>query len=162
MAANLGRKFLTQAMSASQGNWADSLAAEHDAVLMLFDKMLATDDSQTVQRKMLLMKLGYALDKHAYAEEHVVYPALREANDRTDAENLETEHGEVKEFLYRLNHMSADDPAWIDTVQEFRNSVEAHAKMEEDEVFPRLRNEIDEELDARITKEVNKAGFMMA
>ena len=162
MAANLGRKFLTQAMSASQGNWADSLAAEHDAVLTLFDKMLATDDSQTVQRKMMLMKLGYALDKHAYAEEHVVYPALREANDRADAEHLETEHGEVKEFLYRLNHMSADDPAWIDTVQEFRNSVEVHAKMEEDEVFPRLRSEIDEELDARITKEVNKAGFMMA
>ena len=162
MAANLGRKFLTQAMSASQGNWADSLAAEHDAVLMLFDKMLATDDSQTVQRKMMLMKLGFALDKHAYAEEHVVYPALREANDRADAENLETEHGEVKEFLYRLNHMSADDPAWVETVQQFRNSVEAHAKMEEDEVFPRLRGEIDEELDARITKEVNKAGFMMA
>jgi hemerythrin superfamily protein len=162
MAANLGRKFLTQAMSASQGNWADSLAAEHDAVLMLFDKMLATDDSQTVQRKMMLMKLGFALDKHAYAEEHVVYPALREANDRADAENLETEHGEVKEFLYRLNHMSADDPAWVETVQQFRNSVEAHAKMEEDEVFPRLRSEIDEELDARITKEVNKAGFMMA
>ena len=162
MAANLGRKFLTQAMSASQGNWADSLAAEHDAVLTLFDKMLATDDSQTVQRKMMLMKLGFALDKHAYAEEHVVYPALREANDRADAENLETEHGEVKEFLYRLNHMSADDPAWVETVQQFRNSVEAHAKMEEDEVFPRLRSEIDEELDARITKEVNKAGFMMA
>ena len=162
MAANLGRKFLTQAMSASQGNWADSLAAEHDAVLMLFDKMLATDDSQTVQRKMMLMKLGFALDKHAYAEEHVVNPALREANDRADAENLETEHGEVKEFLYRLNHMSADDPAWVETVQQFRNSVEAHAKMEEDEVFPRLRSEIDEELDARITKEVNKAGFMMA
>ena len=161
-AANLGRKFLTQAMSASQGNWADSLAAEHEAVLLLFDKMLATDDTQTVQRKMLLMKLGYALDKHAYAEEHVVYPALREANDRADAENLETEHGEVKEFLYRLNHMSADDPAWIDTVEAFRNSVEAHARLEEDEVFPRLRNEIDEELDARITKEVNKAAFMMA
>ena len=31
---------------------------------------------------MLLMKLGHALDKHAYDEEHVVYPALREANDR--------------------------------------------------------------------------------
>lgn len=162
IAANMGRKFLTQAMSASQGNWADSLAAEHDAVLLLFDKMLATDDTQTVQRKMMLMKLGYALDKHAYAEEHVVYPALREANDRVDAENLETEHGEVKEFLYRLNHMSADDPAWIDTVREFRTAVEAHARLEEDEVFPRLRNEIDEELDSRITKEVNKAGFMMA
>jgi hemerythrin superfamily protein len=162
IAANLGRKFLTQAMSSSQGNWADSLAAEHESVLMIFDKMLATDESQTTQRKMLLMKLGYALDKHAYAEEHVVYPALREANDKADARELEVEHGEVKEFLYRLNHMAADDPAWVETVREFRQSVEAHARMEEEQIFPRLRDQIDDELDARLTKEVNKAGFMMA
>src|SRR5215204_2888143 len=156
IAANLGRKFLTQAMSSSHGNWAESLAAEHEAVLMIFDKMLDTDDTQTMQRKMLLMKLGYALDKHSYAEEHVVYPALREANETADAEGLENEHGEVKEFLYRLHHMAADDPAWLDTVEQFRTSVEAHAKMEEEQVFPRLRSEIDEELDDRITKEVNR------
>ena len=162
LAANLGRKFLTQAFTSGGGNWAESLAAEHDSVLMLFDRMLETDDSQTTQRKMLLMKLGYALDKHAYAEEHVVYPALREANETADAEELETEHGQVKEFLYRLNHMATDDPAWIDTVSEFRAAVQAHARMEEDQIFPRLRSEIDDELDARITREVKKAEFMMA
>lgn len=162
IAANLGRKFAVQGMSAAKGNWADSLAAEHDAVLGIFDKMLATDESQTMQRKMLLMKLGHALDKHAYAEEHVVYPALREANDTADAEELETEHGEVKTYLYRLHNMKSDAPEWLETVREFRDSVSAHARMEENEVFPRLQSEISEELDARITKEVNKAGFMMA
>lgn len=162
IAANLGRKFFSQAKSARQGNWADSLAAEHASVLAIFDKMLATAPGQTMQRKMLLMKLGHALDKHAYAEEHVVYPALREANDRADAAELETEHGEVKEFLYRLQHMELDAPNWLETIREFRQAVEAHAQMEEQQVFPRLRSEIDDELDARITREVNKAGFMMA
>jgi hemerythrin superfamily protein len=162
VAANLGRKMMSQAFVSGHGDWAESLAQEHDAVLALFDKMLATDETQTMQRKMLLMKLSYALDKHAYAEEHVVYPALREANDIADAEELETDHGQVKEFLYRLNHFAADDPAWLDTVREFRAAVEEHARMEEDEVFPRLRSEIDDELDARLTKEVRKAEFMMA
>jgi hemerythrin superfamily protein len=162
IAANLGRKFAIQGMSAAKGNWADSLAAEHEAVLGIFDKMLATDESQTTQRKMLLMKLGHSLDKHAYAEEHVVYPALREANDKADAAELETEHGEVKTFLYRLHNMKSDAPEWIETVREFRNSVAAHARLEEEEVFPRLQSEISDELDAKITKEVNKAGFMMA
>ncbi len=162
IAANLGRKFLSQAFVSGHGDWAEGLAQEHDAVLALFDKMLATDDSQLTQRKMLLMKLSYALDKHAYAEEHVVYPALREANETSDAQELETEHGQVKEFLYRLDHMAGDDPAWIDTVREFRAAVEAHARMEEDVVFPRLRGEIDDELDARITREVKKAEFMMS
>ena len=58
--------------------------------------------------------------------------------------------------------MASDDPAWIDTVREFRAAVEAHARMEEEQVFPRLRDGIDEELDARITKEVKKAEFMMS
>ena len=40
VAANLGRKLLMQGMSASQGDWAESLAAEHDAFLALFDESL--------------------------------------------------------------------------------------------------------------------------
>ena len=161
-AANLGRKVAVQGISARKGNWAESLAAEHEAVLALFDKMLATEDSQTTKRKLMLMQLGHALDKHAYAEEHVVYPALRQANDKLVAEELEAEHGEVKTFLYRLNNMAADAPEWVPTVTEFRTAVSAHARMEEDEVFPRLRAGIGETLDAKITHEVNKAGFLMA
>jgi hypothetical protein len=34
--------------------------------------------------------------------------------------------------------------------------------MEEEEVFPQLRAEMNEDMDKRITREVNKAGFMMA
>lgn len=161
-AANLGRKVAVQGISARKGNWAESLAAEHDMVLALFDKMLATEDSQATQRKMLLMKISHALDKHAYAEEHVVYPALRQANDKLVAEELEAEHGEVKTFLYRLSNMAPDSAEWIPTVTEFRTALSAHIRMEEDEVFPRLRAGISETLDARITSEVNKAGFMMA
>ena len=161
IAANLGRKFLVQS-SVATDHWAESLALEHEQVLALFDTMLATDASQTGKRRALLMKLGHALDKHAYAEEHVVYPSLRESNDISDAAQLETEHGEVKEFLFRLKNMAADDAMWLDTVRLFRTSVAAHARMEEDQIFPQLRSEISEELDAKLTKEVAKASFMMA
>ena len=162
IAANLGRKLAVQGMSAAKGNWADSLAAEHEAVLALFDKLLETDDDQTTRRALLLMQIGHALDKHAYAEEHVVYPCLREDNFRAEAELLEKEHGEVKTYLHRLHNMAKDDPQWIGLVREFRDSVSRHARMEEDVVFPKLREEISEEMDARITREVNKAGFLMA
>ncbi len=162
VAANLGRKAAIQGISAVAGNWADSLAAEHKAVLALFDKMLDTDNDQTKKRALLLLQLGHALDKHAYAEEHVVYPCLRENNDASVAELLEKEHGEVKTFLHRLGHMPKDTPEWLDVVSEFRASIATHMAMEENEVFPQLRAQIDETLDKRITKEVNKAGFMMA
>ena len=162
VAANLGRKAAVQGISAAAGNWADSLAAEHKAVLALFDKMLDTDDDQTKKRALLLLQLGHALDKHGYAEEHVVYPCLRENNDASVAELLEKEHGEVKNYLHRLSNMAKDAPDWIELVSEFRASVAHHAAMEENEVFPQLRAQIDEALDKRITKEVNKAGFLMA
>jgi len=123
IAANMGRKFLSQAFMGGRGNWAESLAQEHEAVLMIFDKMLATDRTQTTQRKMLLMKLGYALDKHAYAEEHVVYPCLRESNDESVAALLETEHGEVKTYLHRLANMPKDSPEWLGLVAELREDL---------------------------------------
>ena len=106
-----------QGVSASAGNWADSLAAEHKMVLAIFDRMLATDDDQTKKRALLLMQLGHALDKHAYAEEHVVYPCLRETNDASVAELLEKEHGEVKTFLHRLANMPKDLPEWLSVVE---------------------------------------------
>ena len=159
--ANYGRKLVAQSFIASD-DWVESLATEHELTLATFDKMLGTDDSQSIQRTMLLGKLAHMLDRHAYSEEHVIYPALREANETTDAETLETEHGEVKEYLFRLKNMETDDPAWLETVREFRDSVAAHARMEEDQVFPRLKSEISEELDAKLTKELAAASFMMA
>ncbi len=162
VAANLGRKAAVQGMSAAAGNWADSLAREHQAMLALFDKLLDTDDDQTKKRALLLLQLSHALDKHAYAEEHVVYPCLRENNDASVAATLETEHGEVKTFLHRLSNLPKDSSDWLDIVRQFRDSVAAHARMEEEEVFPQLRAQIDETMDKRITKEVNKAGFLMA
>lgn len=161
VAANLGRKLLAQSPIATD-HWAKSLKLEHEETLAVFDTMLATDRTETSKRKALLTKLAHGLDRHAYSEEHVIYPALRETNDRTDAEHLETEHGEVKEFLFRLKHMPAGDPTWIDTVREFRASIAAHAKMEEEEVFPRLQSALDEEKDEMLTAELAKASFMMA
>ena len=162
VAANLGRKAVMQGMSASAGDWDEVLAAEHDAALLIFDKLLATDDTQTFRRTMLVKKLTHALDKHAHEEEHVVYPALRDANDAHDADLLEGEHGYVKTFLYDLNEMEKGSADFLPKVREFRQMVEAHARMEEEQVFPRFKRDLTEEQNARITSLVNKEGFKMA
>ena len=162
MAANFGRKALMQGMEAAAGDWDEILAAEHDMALALFDKMLATDPSQTFKRKMLLMKLTHALDKHAHAEELVVYPALREANEAGDADTLESEHGYIKTFSFELSEMGPDASNWLEKVREFRALVAEHAHMEEEEVFPRFKADMDEEQNDHITSLVNRDGFWMA
>ena len=161
-AANYGRKALMQGMEAAAGDWDEILAAEHDMALAIFDKMLATDQTQTFKRKMLLMKLTHALDKHAHQEEMVVYPALREANETTDADTLEGEHGYIKTYIYELNEAGPDSPTWLEKVREFRGLVARHAHMEEEEVFPRFKEALNEEQNARITSLVNRDGFWMA
>jgi hemerythrin superfamily protein len=161
-AANYGRKALMQGIEAAAGDWDEILAAEHDMALAIFDKMLATDGTQTFKRKMLLMKLTHALDKHAHQEEMVVYPALREANEHADADHLESEHGYIKTFIFELNEMGPDSQNWLEKVREFRQLVSTHAHMEEEEVFPRFKKGMDEEQNAHITSLVNRDGFWMA
>jgi len=162
MFANYGRKAIMQGMESAAGDWDEILAAEHDAALMIFDRMLATDETQTFKRKMLLMKLTHALDKHAHQEEMVVYPALREANEHARADQLEHEHGHVKTFLYELGNMPADAGNWLEKVREFRAAVSSHAHMEEEEVFQAFKQDLTEEQNAKITSMVNRDGFWMA
>ncbi len=161
-AANYGRKLIMQGMEAAVGDWDEILAAEHRAALSLFDKMLATDTSQTFKRKMLVMKLGHALDKHAHEEETVVYPALRQDGVASDADHLESEHGYIKTFIYELNKIGPDDPNWHEKVREFRDLVHEHAKTEEEKIFPRFKREMTKEQNDRITTLVNRDGFWMA
>jgi len=162
LAANYGRKALMQGLAAAAGDWDEMLAAEHDATLAIFDKMLATDATQTFKRRMLLTRLCYSLDKHAYEEEMVVYPALREANETADADHLEHDHGQIKTFIYELGQMPADAPNWLEKVREFRDLISRHAHMEEEQVFPRFKGEMTEEQNDRVTSMVNRDGFWMA
>ena len=162
LAANYGRKFLMQGLESTAGDWDDIFAAEHEMALGIFDKMLATDETQTWKRSMLLMKLTHALDKHAHQEEMVVYPALREANQAVDADHLEGEHGYIKTYIYELKNMGPSAPNWLEKVREFRALVSKHAHMEEEEVFPSFKKDLSEEQNKKITGMVNADGFWMA
>ncbi|WP_341632492.1 hemerythrin domain-containing protein [Sphingomonas agri] len=161
-AANYGRKALMQGMEAQAGDWDEILTAEHEMALAIFDRMLETDETQTFKRKMLFMKLCHALDKHAHAEEMVVYPALREDDDAVDADHLAGEHGYIKTFIYELNEMGPEGRNWLEKVREFRDLVARHARMEEEQVFPKFKKDMSEEQNERITSLVNRDGFWMA
>ena len=151
-----------QGMEAAAGDWFEMLKKDHDEIQKILEQMLATDERQTWKRSMLLMKVAHKLDKHSYEEETVIYPALREDNDMVEADQLDTEHGHVKTLIFELKQMDTDASNWLETVRKLRDSLDEHIRMEENEVFPRLMEDLDEEKSAKITAMVNKAGFMMA
>jgi hemerythrin superfamily protein len=162
IAANMGRKLFVQFASTAGSQWDEALATEHRMTLLTFDKIEATQDSQTTLRGQLLAKLKYQLTKHALEEENVIYPALRQANSAHDADALEGEHGYVKTYLYELETMPNDSPEWLARVRDFRAMIEEHMRMEENEVFPALRRVMTEEQSARLTSMMNKEGFKFA
>lgn len=161
-AANIGRKFAMQGMEAAAGDWFEMLKKDHDEIQKIIEQMLATDESQTWKRSMLLMKLAHKLDKHSYEEETVIYPALRDNNDAADADRLDIEHGHVKTLVFELKQMDTDSAGWLQKVRKLRDSLDEHIRMEEEQILPKLKRDLDEERNANLTSMVNKAGFMMA
>lgn len=162
LAANYGRKLAVQGMAGASGDWAEALAAEHAAVLALFDKIEATGDSQASARSRLLTKLKNALGKHALEEENVIYPALRQANYVHDADALNGEHGQVKTFLYELENMPKTGPAWLARVRELRAMLEEHIRMEEDELFPALKAQLEDGQNGKLSQAMNREGMKLA
>lgn len=160
--ANLGRKAAVQAPTALAGQWDEALAAEHAAVMKLFDALQATGDRNTTRRAMLLMQLKHALAKHAIEEENVIYPALRDAGQAEQADHLNHDHGYVKQFLYDLENMPKDSPAFLNKVADFRTAVQQHASEEENTIFPALKARLSEEQNRTLTFAMNKEGFKLA
>jgi hemerythrin superfamily protein len=162
LAANLGRKAAVQAPSAMAGDWFDAIKAEHKATLLLFDAMQKTTDAQKTKRSTLLMQLKHALGKHAFMEENVVYPALREAGDPEDADKLNHEHGYVKQYLYELTNLDKGSPMFLDKVAAFRKDIEKHIEEEEVEIFPGFHAKLSAEKNKAVTIAANKEAFKLA
>lgn len=162
LVANAGRKAVMQLMDASYGEWDEILTAEHEATLLMFDKLQETGPENTTKRKLLLMQLKHALTKHAHEEENVVYPTMRERGLTEEADELNRDHGYVKQFLFELENMEPSDPAWMSKLSDFRAQIEEHMLEEEDDLFPKLRQKLDEQGNKAVTTALNKEGFKVA
>ena len=162
LAANFGRKAIVQAPTAAKGDWDEGLKAEHRATLKIFDAIEATEEKNTLRRQMLLIQLKHALSKHAFEEENVVYPAMRDHGQVEAADELVHDHGYVKQYLFDLSEMQPSDPAWIAKVRAFRADIEKHIRNEEEELFPKLKTALGDEGNAHVTSVMNKAGFVAA
>jgi len=162
VAAMIGRKAVVQAPTALAGDWDVALAAEHAATLKVFDALQETTAKNTTKRTMLLANLKHMLSKHAFQEENVIYPALRDAGQTEAADHLNSDHGYVKQYLYELTNCPKDSERFLTILAKFRADLEEHVREEESALFPKLKDELSVEQNAKLTKEMNKEGFKLA
>lgn len=160
--APTARKLAAQGISAQAGDWAEVLTREHRMVEGLLDLILETGPQEKAKRKALLAKVDWGLSKHAYAEETVIYPVLREIHQGSEDRALFEDHAEIKILLARLRDTPADHESWLADVRQLRELVSVHAAEEEAQIFPALRDSLSEDRNRSLTKLLNVQEMRLA
>jgi len=110
------------------------LTQDHEAITERFSELRGTHPDF---RDQLFWELMDQLVRHEVAEETVVYPALREEpGGDVIADARVAEEAETEALLARMEKLDPTTEEFLGAVQDLESAVLAHAKKEEDEVFP--------------------------
>lgn len=115
------------------------LTKEHEQAKALFEQIEAAGDASTKQR--LLAEVLTALRAHTKIEEEVLYPPMRDQlkGGTKLFEEAMQEHQEAKKAMNELESLTPDDPEWQAKFEILMHGVLHHAKEEESEMFPKLK-----------------------
>jgi hemerythrin superfamily protein len=113
---------------------------DHRALETLFEKIR----SGAGDRAALLEEITVRLTAHARAEEHEVYPAIRQADPAEDGEveHAYDEHHEAEHLLRSARNLTAS-PHFDEAFDAFVAAVGHHVEEEEREILPALRDAVD-------------------
>lgn len=134
------------------------LRVQHDLVRQLF-ATVANGNGE--QRRESFNQLVRLLAVHETAEEMVVYPSIRQAeNGEKVATARLAEEDKAKKTLSDLETLEPTTSEFLTRFTTFRAAVEAHADSEEREVFPLLQACNDEQQLRRMTAALKVAEAM--
>jgi len=119
------------------------LRKDHREVEALFKQL---DKARTAAtRRRVFEKIADALAVHATIEERHFYPGVKaQATEDLLMESVE-EHLEIKRAIADLLELDADDETFEAKAKVLKEDVEHHAEEEEQELFPKVEELIDEE-----------------
>lgn len=123
------------------------LTEQHDAIRALFDEYAQLSSQASKRKDELARLLVTHLVKHAEVEELVFYPAVRSEIDGLDAEideDLE-EHHAAELLLWEIDKMTSDDERFDAKVGVLGELVSHHLEEEEQDLFPRVREALDDQ-----------------
>jgi iron-sulfur cluster repair protein YtfE (RIC family) len=118
-------------------NVIELLKQDHREVEALFSQFERTSDPEIAE------KICEELDLHTKVEEEVVYPPLRSEvqGGAGMADHAEEEHAKARQIIGRIRQTT--DPEHLgEVVRELERAVEEHVDEEENEVFPKMENEM--------------------
>jgi hemerythrin superfamily protein len=120
------------------------LKDDHRTVEQLFKRFEKAGDRAHVAKREIVDRFAEALAVHAAIEEQLFYPVVRATVPGTEPVTLESleEHHIVKWVLAELDVMAPDDERFDAKVTVLIENVRHHVKEEENDLFPRVRDEL--------------------
>ncbi len=128
----------------------DLIRMDHTKVNTLFVEAQGTNDPQKLQE--YFGQIYKDLSAHSEAEEQVVYPAVRSYYE--DTQELYDEQAEMKRMLEQIKSLT---PSSTDNfkarVQDLMKAVQAHVQQEENEMFPKIRDNFSDDQQKQMATE---------
>jgi hemerythrin superfamily protein len=120
------------------------LKDDHKTVEQLFKRFEKAGDRAYVAKRDIVDRFTEALSIHAAIEEQLFYPVVRATVPGTEDLALESleEHHIVKRVLSELDQLVPEDERFDAKVVVLIENVRHHVREEEDEFFPRVRDEL--------------------
>jgi hemerythrin superfamily protein len=120
------------------------LKDDHKTVEQLFKRFEKAGDRAHVEKRDIVDRFTEALSIHAAIEEQLFYPVVRATVPGTEDIALESleEHHIVKWVLSELERMAPEDERFDAKVTVLIENVRHHVREEEDDFFPRVRDEL--------------------
>jgi iron-sulfur cluster repair protein YtfE (RIC family) len=114
------------------------LETDHRMVEGLFAQI---EEKEGEERQALVDELAEALRGHMELEETVVYPAMAPVTGDDKVDAGVTEHELAKKTLADLIAQTPDGPGFGAALDAVKAGIEHHVKEEEEEIFPKLRTD---------------------
>jgi hemerythrin superfamily protein len=156
------RKLAMQATTGLAGDWMAVLKADHALADALFERLIQTKDHEVARRHLLMSKIFYALAKHQFEEEHIVYPALRGGDGASTPQRLDGEHFEMKMLMNDLMRSPKDEAGWLSKARALHKLIREHVREEEEIVFPALHARLSKAENAALTRAMHREGLKLA
>ena len=126
----------------------EMLREDHEKVKELFERFEEADEAEQQEIANTAMQ---EIQIHSTLEEEIFYPAAREVLEQSGEEESETldesleEHHVVDLIMAELKKMRAKDERFSAKFTVMAENVKHHIEEEENELFPKLEGQLDDE-----------------
>jgi hemerythrin superfamily protein len=123
----------------------DQLIQDHNRARDIIKQLMSTESRHKLTRIDLFNELKRELVAHSHAEEKLFYPKLVDQKPTHDLiEEGINDHHTVEKLLDRISSLSVESDDFLNAISDLQKMVEHHVQEEENQVFPKARQLLDQ------------------